>query len=123
MILISRVTNDSHCSHRIDPNSAQDILSRLQRVSYDVVATMVTVDEVITRANQLKPDLILMDIRMNDERGSIVAAREIKRRHNIPIVFIAPDADVATIRQALRPNPTAFLSSPWTSGNSSPPCR
>ncbi|MGZ7112207.1 MAG: hypothetical protein ACXVIU_13005, partial [Halobacteriota archaeon] len=60
-----------------DPNSAQDILSRLQRVSYDVVATTATVDEVITRANELNPDLILMDIRMKDERGSVNAAREI----------------------------------------------
>ena len=95
-----------------DPNSAQDILSRLQRVSYDVVATTATVDEVITRANELKPDLILMDIRMKDERGSIDAAREIKKRYNIPIVFIAPDADVATVREAIAAEPDGFLIKP-----------
>ncbi|MGZ4892039.1 MAG: PAS domain S-box protein [Halobacteriota archaeon] len=95
-----------------DPNSAQDILSRLQRVSYDVVATTATVDEVITRANELNPDLILMDIRMKDERGSINAAREIKKRHNIPIVFIAPDADVATVREAIAAEPDGFLVKP-----------
>ncbi|MGZ7194471.1 MAG: PAS domain S-box protein, partial [Halobacteriota archaeon] len=95
-----------------DPNSAQDILSRLQRVSYDVVATTATVDEVITRANELNPDLILMDIRMKDERGSVNAAREIKKRHNIPIVFIAPDADVATVREAIAAEPDGFLVKP-----------
>jgi len=60
-----------------DPNSAQDILSRLPRVSYDVVATTATVNEVITRANELKPYLILMYIRMKDERGSIDAEFEV----------------------------------------------
>ncbi|MGZ4929326.1 MAG: response regulator, partial [Halobacteriota archaeon] len=95
-----------------DPNSAQDILSRLQRVSYDVVATTATVDEVITRANELNPDLILMDIRMKDERGSVNAAREIKKRHNIPIVFIAPDVDVATVREAIAAEPDGFLVKP-----------
>jgi PAS domain S-box-containing protein len=95
-----------------DPKSAQDIQSRLQRVSYDVVASTATVDEVIRRANELEPDLILMDIRMKEERGSIDAAREIKKRHNIPIVFIAPDADVATIREAISAEPDGFLIKP-----------
>ncbi|MGB9372339.1 MAG: hypothetical protein WCB79_10480 [Halobacteriota archaeon] len=54
-----------------DPSSAQDIQSRLQRVSYDVVATTATVDDAIIRANDLNPDLILMDNRMNGEWDSI----------------------------------------------------
>ncbi|MGZ4928596.1 MAG: ATP-binding protein [Halobacteriota archaeon] len=95
-----------------DPNSAQDILSRLQRVSYDVVASTATVDEVMTRANELQPDLILMDIRMKGDRDSIDAAREIKKRHNIPLIFFAPDADVATVRKAIAAEPDGFLIKP-----------
>ncbi|MGZ4920065.1 MAG: ATP-binding response regulator [Halobacteriota archaeon] len=96
----------------LDPTSAQDIQSRLQRVSYDVVATAATVDDVITRANELKPDLILMDIRMKGDRSAIDAAREIKQRHNVPIVFIAPDADVAAVRKAIAAEPDGFLINP-----------
>ncbi|MGZ4938786.1 MAG: response regulator, partial [Halobacteriota archaeon] len=96
----------------LDPNSAHDIQSRLQRVSYDIVATTATVDDVITRGNELKPDLILMDIRMKGDRSSIDAAREIKERHNIPIVFIAADTDVATVRKAIAAEPDGFLINP-----------
>ncbi|MGZ7168304.1 MAG: ATP-binding response regulator [Halobacteriota archaeon] len=96
----------------LDPNSAQDIQNRLQRVSYDVVATTATVDDVISRANELKPDMILMDIRMKGDRSAIDAAREIKQRHNIPIIFIAPDADVATVRKAIAVEPDGFLINP-----------
>ncbi|MGZ4940378.1 MAG: ATP-binding response regulator [Halobacteriota archaeon] len=96
----------------LDPNSAHDIQSRLQRVSYDIVATTATVDDVITRGNELKPDLILMDIRMKGDRSSIDAAREIKERHNIPIIFIAADTDVATVRKAIAAEPDGFLINP-----------
>lgn len=96
----------------LDPGSAQDIQSRLQRVSYDVIATTATADEVITRANELKPDLILMDVKMKGDRSAIGAAREIKERHNIPIIFIAADTDVATVRKAIAAEPDGFLINP-----------
>ena len=95
-----------------DPTSAQDIQSRLQHVSYDVVATAATVSDVIERANDLQPDIILMDIKMEGDRDSIEAAREIKKRHNIPIIFIAADADVATVQKAIAAEPAGFLLNP-----------
>lgn len=45
-----------------DPNSALDIQNRLQRMSYDVIALRSTADEVITREDELRPDVILMDV-------------------------------------------------------------
>ncbi|MGZ4882736.1 MAG: ATP-binding response regulator [Halobacteriota archaeon] len=95
-----------------DPTSAQDIQSRLQRVSYDVVATTATVSDVIERANDLQPDIILMDIRMKGETDNIEAARQIKKRHNIPIIFIAADTDQATVRRAIAAEPDGFLIKP-----------
>ena len=95
-----------------DPTSAQDIQSRLQHVSYDVVATAATVSDVIERENDLQPDIILMDIKMEGDRNSIEAAREIKKRHNIPSIFIAADTDVATVQKAIAAEPAGFLLNP-----------
>ena len=95
-----------------DPTSAQDIQSRLQRVSYDVIATTATLGDVIERAHDLQPDIILMDIRMKGERDNIEVAREIKKRHNVPIIFIAPDTDVETVRKAIAAEPDGFLIEP-----------
>jgi PAS domain S-box-containing protein len=96
----------------LDPNSAQEIQNRLHRVSYDVVATTATIDDVVTRANDLKPDLILMDVRMKGEKGGIEAARAIRKLHNVPIIFVAADADVATVRKAIAAEPDGFLINP-----------
>jgi AmiR/NasT family two-component response regulator len=95
-----------------DSSSAQDIQSRLERVSYDVVATTTTVSDVIERANDLQPDIILMDIGMDGERDSIETVHEIKKRYNIPIIFITADADVATVQRAIAAEPDGFLIKP-----------
>jgi PAS domain S-box-containing protein len=96
----------------LDPNSAQKIQNRLHRVSYDVVATTATIDDVVTRANDLKPDLILMDVRTKGEKGGSEAARDIRKLHNVPIIFIAADADVATVQKAIAAEPDGFLINP-----------
>jgi Response regulator containing CheY-like receiver, AAA-type ATPase, and DNA-binding domains len=84
-----------------DPNSARDIQNRLQRVSYDVTAMTATADEVITRADELRPDVILMDVRLKGETDGVEVAQQIKSLHDIPIIFITANADEATVRGAI----------------------
>ena len=95
-----------------DPNSAREIQNRLQRVSYDVIATTATADEVITRVDELRPDVILVDVRLKGETDEIEAARQIKSFHDIPIIFITAGTDEATARRAIAAEPDGFLIKP-----------
>jgi len=95
-----------------DPNSAQDIQNRLQRMCYDVIALTATADDVITRADELRPDVILMDVRLKGEADGIEVAQQIKSLHDIPIIFIAANADEATVRRAIAAEPDGFLIKP-----------
>ena len=95
-----------------DQNSARDIQNRLQRVSYDVTAMTATADEVITRADELRPDVILMDVRLKGETDGVEVARQIKSRHDIPIIFITANADEATVRRAIAAESDGFLIMP-----------
>ncbi|MGZ8876345.1 MAG: response regulator, partial [Halobacteriota archaeon] len=61
-----------------DPNRTRDIQNRLQRASYDVTTMTVTADEVITRADELRPDVILMDVGLKGETDGVEVARQIK---------------------------------------------
>jgi len=95
-----------------DPNSAQDIQNRLQRMCYDVIALTATADEVITRADALRPDIILMDVRLKGEADGIEVAQQIKSLHDIPVIFIAANADEATVRRAIAAEADGFLIEP-----------
>ena len=95
-----------------DSNSARDIQNRLQRASYDVTTLTATADEVITRADELRPDVILMDVRLKGETDGVKVARQIKSLHDIPIIFITANADEATVRRAIAAEPDGFLIMP-----------
>ena len=95
-----------------DPHSAQDIQNRLQLMSYDVIALTATADEVIARAEELRPDIILMDVRLKGKADGIEVAQQIKSLHDIPIIFIAANADEATVRRAIAVEADGFLITP-----------
>ncbi len=95
-----------------DPHSAQDIQNRLQLMSYDVIALTATADEVIARAEELRPDIILMDVRLKGKADGIEVAQLIKSLHDIPIIFIAANADEATVRRAIAVEADGFLITP-----------
>ena len=84
-----------------DPNSALDIQNRLQRMSYDVIALRSTADEVITREDELRPDVILMGVKLKGETDGIEVAQQIKSLHDIPIIFTTANVDEATVRGAI----------------------
>ena len=94
-----------------DPNSAQDIQNRLQRMNYDVVAT-VAAHQVIARTDELHPDIILMDVSLQGEADWIEAAHQIKSLHDIPIIFITTNADEATVQSAIAADLDGFFIKP-----------
>ena len=95
-----------------DPSSAQDIQNRLQQMSYDVIVLTPNADEVTTSAAELRPDIVLMDVRLKGETGWIEVAQQIKSLHDIPIIFIAANANEATVRRAIAADPDGFLIKP-----------
>jgi PAS domain S-box-containing protein len=79
---------------------------------YDVIALTATADEVTTRADELRPDVILMDVRLKGETDGIEVAEQIKSLHDIPIIFITANADEAMVRRAIAAEPDGFFIKP-----------
>ena len=93
-----------------DSTSGQDTQNLLQRMSYDVLT--VSIDEVTERADELQPDIILMDVRLDGEKDGIEVAQQINSRYDIPIIFITANADEATVRRAITAEPDGILIKP-----------
>ncbi len=66
---------------------AKEMENQLQDLGYEVTSIVDTGEKAIERAEEDKPDLILMDIRIKGEMDGIEAAEEIRNRFGIPDIF------------------------------------
>lgn len=76
---------------------ATDVQECLEHLGYAVPAIAASGEEAITKANELRPDLVLMDIRLRGEIDGIQAAEQIWDVLKIPIVYATGYSDRHTL--------------------------
>jgi DNA-binding LytR/AlgR family response regulator len=91
----------------------KDIERSLKKLGYNVVGTADTGEKAIELANQLKPDLALMDIMLKGKMNGIEAARQIKSDIDIPIIFLTAYADESTLAEAKVTEPHGYILKPF----------
>ena len=92
---------------------AEDIQNMLTTKGYEVPAIVGSGEEAIEEAEQIKPDLILMDIVLKGEIDGIEAAEEIHNRLDIPIVYLTSFAEDKMIERAKVTEPFGYLLKPF----------
>src|SRR5688572_18389989 len=70
--------------------SLQQLLSQL---GYEVAGTADGAEEAFCKIAELHPDLVLMDVALENEADGIDAAHRIRSRVDLPIVFVAESLD------------------------------
>jgi len=86
----------------------------LQALGHSVVGIAVSADQAIDFAEQERPDVVLMDIRLVGSRDGIEAADEIRARLGIGSIFVTANTDTRTRQRALASQPLGFLEKPLT---------
>ena len=94
---------------------ALDIQRRLTNLGYEVVSTAASGDEAVRKAEQLRPDLALMDIRIKGSIDGVEAAQQIRTRFDIPVVYVTAYADEPTLERAKITEPFGYLLKPFES--------
>jgi CheY-like chemotaxis protein len=74
----------------------------------------IAVDLAVNFSEEIRPDVVLMDIRLNGSRNGIEAAEEIRNRLGIGSIFVTANTDPQTRQQALAIQPLGFLEKPLT---------
>jgi two-component system cell cycle sensor histidine kinase/response regulator CckA len=92
---------------------AGDLRARLKRMGYRVAAIASTGTDAIHAVNEHRPDLVLMDIRLEGTMDGIQAADTIRRTHNIPIIYLSAYADQSTVERAKVTEPFGYLLKPF----------
>lgn len=91
---------------------ALDLSDMLQRNGFEVVAVVDSGPAALESAEQLAPELILMDIHIAGPFDGIEAMHRIVARHDVPVVFLTAFADAPTIGRAAELAPYGYLIKP-----------
>ena len=92
---------------------AQDIKNCLENLGYEVPEVVFTGQDAIQKADELRPDLVLMDIVLKGDIDGIETAAEIRSRYNIPIVYLTAYEDDKTLRRAKLTEPLGYILKPF----------
>jgi PAS domain S-box-containing protein len=92
---------------------ARDIAQQLTLLGYEAVAQTPRAEQALVLAEQLRPDLVLMDIQLAGEMDGIAAAQAIRERLAIPVVFLTAFVGDATLERAKVAEPFGYIIKPF----------
>jgi two-component system, NarL family, sensor histidine kinase UhpB len=99
---------------------AEDIRKHLEDLGYSVSSIASTGPEALKRVEKEKPDLVVMDIVLQDGQNGIKIARRIRARFDIPIVFMTAYSNEEIVNEAKDTEPYGYLLKPIDSKELSP---
>lgn len=85
----------------------------LENMGYIVAGQTGRGEIAIRQIEELRPDLVLMDIRLQGQMHGIEAAEYIHAHFDIPVVFISAHSDTITMQSAIRAQAYGYLIKPF----------
>lgn len=92
---------------------ANDIKDSLINMGYRVSAIAASSEDALARVEECPPDLVLMDIVLKGQKNGIETAREIRARHDIPIIYLTAYDNQCLVDQAKQTDNYAYLLKPF----------
>ena len=88
------------------------IHNSLVSLGYDVCGHVSTGEDAIVKANECRPDIILMDIVLQGKMDGIDAATIIREKFDIPVIYMTGNADISTVQRARDSAPYGYVLKP-----------
>ena len=95
---------------------ALDVKNTLESFGYQVPYIASRGEEAVAKAQEIKPDLVLMDIILKGELTGIEAAFEIKKL-DIPLIYLTAHSNEDTVEKAKLTEPYGYLLKPFNSND------
>ncbi len=92
--------------------TAEAIKKLLQNLGYVVTAIVATGPDAIEAVEADEPDLILMDIMLRGEMDGIEAALHIRKRFDMPLIYLTAYADGQVLERAKITGPYGYIVKP-----------
>ncbi|MBN1384331.1 MAG: response regulator [Elusimicrobia bacterium] len=91
---------------------AEDLSESLSDLGYIIMGIAETAEDAIRKAEEFNPELILMDIMLKGGKTGIDAALEIRKKSDIPIVYVTAYSDSGSVKKAEATGPAAYIVKP-----------
>jgi len=92
---------------------AISLQGKLQRLGYAVPALAASGELAIQKAEQFRPDLVLMDICLEGEMDGIQAGTHIRERLGIPVVYLTAYSNEEIVERAKVTEPYGYILKPY----------
>jgi signal transduction histidine kinase len=92
---------------------ARDLQIRLTGMAYEVTQIASSKAEALKSAAGKRPDVVLMDIRLNGVAEGIDAARLLKQDFNLPVIYLTGHSDSKTLSEAAATEPFGYILKPF----------
>jgi len=92
---------------------AEELKERLSQLGYAVVGAVDSADAGIAIATREQPDVVLLDIRLKGEKDGIQAAREIRQRVDLAIVYVTAYSDPLTVERVKHTDYDGYILKPF----------
>jgi DNA-binding NarL/FixJ family response regulator len=94
---------------------AETISLVLKKLGYLPTKPAYSYESAISMLESEKPDIVLLDINLNDELDGVDLAHYININYSLPIIFLTANSDRNTIERSKQTRPNAFLVKPFSS--------
>ncbi len=92
---------------------AMELRETLEHLGYSVVGNELRGEDAVLAAGKLRPDVVLMDIRLKGEMDGIEASDHIARRYDIPVIYTTAHSDQETLSRAIHTQPYGYIIKPF----------
>lgn len=92
---------------------ALDIQRYLERNGYSVKGILPSGEELLDRVEELKPDLVLMDIKLQGDLDGVETAARLADLYAVPVIMLTAYPDEPTLARAKITQPFGYLLKPF----------
>ena len=96
-----------------DMSAAQELRERLEGLGYRVVDIASSSAEVLHKTEKLRPEIVLMNVRLKGKKDGIQTGNLLHALHDTPIVYMIDYSSQATIRHAAATGPFGYIFRPF----------
>ncbi len=90
-----------------------DLASTLERLGYQVAGMCRTGEEVLDTVEDLRPDVVLMDIHLAGRLDGIETARLLDAKFPAAVIYLTACSDAETVARAKDTHPSGYLLKPY----------
>jgi DNA-binding NarL/FixJ family response regulator len=93
--------------------TATAIKRSLQEAGYEVVDIVSSGEEAFDKVANVRPDLVLMDIKLKGPVDGVTTTQRIQTYFGIPVIYLTAHSDNETVKRVVHSQPYGYLVKPF----------